>query len=192
MRAVPIARLARPLIAALALAGLLAASAAGAQEASDDALADLLVARGWASPTELPQPSPAPREVAGDLVITAMNFIDVHYRRGGNSAAAGFDCSGFTRHVVETVLGITLPRRSAEQAQRAGLPQVDRDALQPGDLVFFNTLKRAFSHVGIYIGDGRFIHSPRSGQQVRVEQIDSPYWSRRFDGARRVAAPAGS
>ncbi len=186
MRAVQIAR---PLIAALALAGLLAASAAGAQEASDDALADLLVARGWVSPTE---PPPAPRNIAGDLVITAMNFIDVHYRRGGNSAAAGFDCSGFTRHVVETALGITLPRRSAEQAQRAGLPQVDRDALQPGDLVFFNTLKRAFSHVGIYIGDGRFIHSPRSGQQVRVEHIDSPYWSHRFDGARRVAAPAGS
>ena len=189
MRAV---RIARPLIAALALAGLLAASAAGAQEASDDALADLLVARGWVAPTEPPQSPPAPSKVAAELVITAMNFLDLHYRRGGNSAADGFDCSGFTRHVVETVLGISLPRRSAEQAQHAGLPQVERGALQPGDLVFFNTLKRTFSHVGIYIGDGRFIHSPRSGQQVRVEQIDSPYWSRRFDGARRVAAPAGS
>lgn len=186
------ARLAHPLFAALALAGLLAASAAGAQEASDDVLADLLVARGWVSPGERPQPPSAPRDVAGDLVITAMNFIDMRYRRGGNSVAAGLDCSGFTRHVVETVLGITLPRRSAEQAQRAGLAQVERQALQPGDLVFFNTLERSFSHVGIYIGEGRFIHSPRSGQQVRVERIDNPYWSRRFDGARRVAAPAGS
>ena len=189
MRAVPNHRPLRPALLAIALLGLLLVGTAGAQEAETDRLGELLTSRGLVAAAVTPE---VQRNVAGDLVITAMNFLDVHYRRGGNSAADGFDCSGFTRHVVETVLGITLPRRSAEQAQHAGLPQVDRGALQPGDLVFFNTLKRAFSHVGIYIGDGRFIHSPRSGQQVRVEQIDSPYWSRRFDGARRVAAPAGS
>ncbi|MCB1998298.1 MAG: C40 family peptidase [Burkholderiaceae bacterium] len=129
---------------------------------------------------------------AGDLVIAALNFLDVRYHRGGSSVSDGFDCSGFTRHVVSSVLGITLPRRSAEQAQQAGLPPVARQALQPGDLVFFNTLKRTFSHVGIYIGDGRFVHAPRSGQQVRVERMDTPYWAKRFDGARRVTPPSGS
>ena len=161
-----------------------------AQEA-DDALGALLAERGvWPATAEAPAPSPA--DGAGDLVIAALNFLDVRYHRGGNSAAEGFDCSGFTRHVVSSVLGITLPRRSAEQAQQAGLPPVARQALQPGDLVFFNTLKRTFSHVGIYIGDGRFVHAPRSGQQVRVERMDTPYWAKRFDGARRVTPPSGS
>lgn len=175
--------------AALLLACLLtggAALTASAQE-SEDALGAMLAERGWTQPADAAM---AARDAAGELVIAAMNFLDVHYRRGGNSASEGFDCSGFTRHVVSSVLGITLPRRSAEQAQNAGLPSVPRQALQPGDLVFFNTLRRTFSHVGIYIGDGRFIHSPRTGQQVRVEQMDTPYWSRRFDGARRVAAAA--
>lgn len=168
---------------------LLAASLAlpcAAQEA-DDALGALLAERGV-----VPQVANAAATAAGDLVIAALNFLDVPYQRGGNTAAEGFDCSGFTRHVVASVLGVTLPRRSAEQAQQAGLPKVARQALQPGDLVFFNTLKRAYSHVGIYIGDGRFIHAPRSGQQVRVERMDSSYWSRRFDGARRVAAASGT
>ena len=161
-----------------------------AQEA-DDALGALLAERGvWPATAEAPAPSPA--DGAGDLVIAALNFLDVRYHRGGNSASEGFDCSGFTRHVVSSVLGITLPRRSAEQAQQAGLPPVSRQSLKPGDLVFFNTLKRAFSHVGIYIGDGRFVHAPRSGQQVRVERMDTPYWAKRFDGARRVTPPSGS
>lgn len=168
---------------------LLAASLAlpcAAQEA-DDALGALLAERGvWPAPAE------APAVGGGDLVIAALNFLDVRYHRGGSSVSEGFDCSGFTRHVVSSVLGITLPRRSAEQAQQAGLPPVARQALKPGDLVFFNTLKRAFSHVGIYIGEGRFVHAPRSGQQVRVERMDTPYWSKRFDGARRVAPTAGS
>ena len=165
-----------------------------AQEA-DDALSALLAERGvWPAAAEVPAPfaAPSPADHAGDLVIAALNFLDVRYHRGGNSASEGFDCSGFTRHVVSSVLGITLPRRSAEQAQQAGLPPVSRQALKPGDLVFFNTLKRAFSHVGIYIGDGRFVHAPRSGQQVRVERMDTPYWSRRFDGARRVTPTSGS
>lgn len=178
-----------PRPAALLLACLLAGAAAlpaSAQE-TEDALGALLAERGWTEPAGA---ALAARDAAGELVIAAMNFLDVHYRRGGNSASEGFDCSGFTRHVVSSVLGITLPRRSAEQAQQAGLPAVPRQGLQPGDLVFFNTLRRTFSHVGIYIGEGRFIHAPRSGQQVRVERIDNPYWSRRFDGARRVAAAA--
>ncbi len=126
------------------------------------------------------------RDRASDMVITAMNFLGVPYRRGGNSADHGFDCSGFTRHVFELSLGLVLPRRADEQAQTAGLISVKRTELKPGDLVFFNTLKRTFSHVGIYVGEGKFIHSPRAGGEVRVEDMGASYWAKRFTGARRA------
>jgi cell wall-associated NlpC family hydrolase len=121
---------------------------------------------------------------ASDLVVTAMGYLGVPYRRGGQSAETGFDCSGFVRAMYEQTVGLMLPRLAREQA--AATEKIDRSDLQPGDLVFFNTLRRAFSHVGIYIGDGKFIHSPKPGAQVRVEDMRVPYWSRRFDGARRV------
>ena len=98
----------------------------------------------------------------------------------------GFDCSGFVRAIVEQSFGLLLPRQAEQQA--AATVQIDRAELQPGDLVFFNTMKRAFSHVGIYVGDGRFIHSPKPGSLVRLEDMGKSYWTRRFDGARRVAA----
>lgn len=130
------------------------------------------------------------RDKAAEMVFTAMNFIGVPYRRGGNSADSGFDCSGFTRQVFESSLGLLLPRRADEQAKAPGLVPIARDGLQPGDLVFFNTLKRTFSHVGIYIGDGKFIHSPRPGGEVRVEDMRFMYWAKRFTGARRAEAGA--
>ena len=126
------------------------------------------------------------RDRASDLVISALNFLGVPYRRGGNGPEQGFDCSGFTRHIFEQSLGLILPRRADQQANDAGLEPVDKNELKPGDLVFFNTMKRAFSHVGIYIGDGKFIHSPRSGGQVRVEDMREAYWAKRFNGARRA------
>jgi cell wall-associated NlpC family hydrolase len=126
------------------------------------------------------------REQASDMVVTAMNFLGVKYRRGGSDADVGFDCSGFTRHVFEMSVGLVLPRRVDEQAKAPGLVPVKRDELQPGDLVFFNTLKRTFSHVGIYVGDGKFIHSPRPGGEVRVEDMGFAYWKKRFTGARRA------
>lgn len=126
------------------------------------------------------------RDTASDLVLSAMNFIGVRYRRGGTSASEGFDCSGFTRHIFENSIGLLLPRRADEQARAPGLLAIDRADLKPGDLVFFNTLRRTFSHVGIYVGDGKFIHSPRSGGQVRVEDMREAYWVKRFNGARRV------
>lgn len=126
------------------------------------------------------------REQASDMVVTAMNFLGVKYRRGGNDADAGFDCSGFTRHVFEMSAGLVLPRRVDEQAKAPGLVPVKRDELKPGDLVFFNTLKRTFSHVGIYVGNGKFIHSPRPGGEVRVEDMGFAYWKKRFTGARRA------
>jgi cell wall-associated NlpC family hydrolase len=121
---------------------------------------------------------------ASDLVVTAMGFLGVPYRRGGHSADTGFDCSGFVKAIYEQTVGLILPRRANEQA--AATQQIERRDLQPGDLVFFNTMKRAFSHVGIYVGDGKFIHSPKPGAQVRVEDMGVAYWSHRFDGARRV------
>ncbi|MEY2686405.1 MAG: hypothetical protein RL375_603 [Pseudomonadota bacterium] len=126
------------------------------------------------------------RDSASDLVINAMNFLGVPYRRGGNSAEAGFDCSGFTRHVFENSIGLLLPRRSAEQANSASLIKVQKEDLKPGDLVFFNTMRRAFSHVGIYVGDGKFVHAPRTGSQIKVEDMRASYWTKRFNGARRA------
>ncbi len=123
---------------------------------------------------------------ASDMVVSAMNFIGVPYRRGGNSAEMGFDCSGFTRKVFETSLGLVLPRRAAEQAAAPGLIKVDREELRPGDLVFFNTMRRTFSHVGIYIGDNRFIHAPSHGKDVRTDSLSFAYWAKRFTGARRA------
>ena len=130
------------------------------------------------------------RDRTSDLVISALNFLGVPYRRGGNGPDQGFDCSGFTRHIFEHSLGLVLPRRADQQANEAGLEPVQENELKPGDLVFFNTMKRAFSHVGIYVGDGKFIHSPRSGGQVQMEDMREAYWARRFDGARRAEAEA--
>ena len=126
------------------------------------------------------------RDTTSDLVMTAMNFIGVRYRMGGTSVETGFDCSGFTRHVFENSIGLVLPRRAAEQANAPDLLSISKDELKPGDLVFFNTLRRTFSHVGIYVGDGKFIHSPRAGGKVRVEDMRIAYWTQRFNGARRA------
>ena len=127
---------------------------------------------------------------ASDLVVNAMGFLGVPYKRGGNSAETGFDCSGFVRAIYQQTVGLVLPRRADQQA--ASSQVIDKKELQPGDLVFFNTMRRTFSHVGIYVGDGKFIHSPRSGSEVRVEDMRQSYWQRRFDGARRVAPTAGT
>jgi cell wall-associated NlpC family hydrolase len=127
---------------------------------------------------------------ASELVVNAMSFLGVPYKRGGTNGATGFDCSGFVRAMYEQTAGLILPRKANEQA--AAAEKIDRADLKPGDLVFFNTMRRAFSHVGIYVGDGKFIHSPKPGSEVRVESMSISYWSRRFDGARRVAVPAAA
>lgn len=132
------------------------------------------------------------RDLASELVLTAANFLGVPYRRGGDNADEGFDCSGFTRHVFEQTIGLVLPRRADQQAQQAGLMNVRRDELRPGDLVFFDTMRRAFSHVGIYIGEGKFIHAPRAGGQVRIEDMRQAYWTKRFNGARRADLAAAA
>lgn len=125
---------------------------------------------------------------ASNLVVNAMGFLGVPYKRGGNSAETGFDCSGFVRAIYEQTVGLLLPRRADQQA--AVTQVIDKKELQPGDLVFFNTMRRNFSHVGIYVGEGKFIHAPRSGAEIRVEDMGIAYWARRFNGARRVAGSA--
>ena len=119
-----------------------------------------------------------------DLVLNAMGFLGVPYKRGGSTESTGFDCSGFVRATYERTLGLVLPRRAAEQAN-ATTP-IKKEELRPGDLVFFNTMRRTFSHVGIYVGEGKFIHAPRAGAKVRVEDMRQAYWTKRFNGARRV------
>ena len=123
-------------------------------------------------------------EKASDLVVNALGFLGVPYKRGGNTAETGFDCSGFVKAMYEQTVGLILPRKAEQQA--AATQHIDKADLQPGDLVFFNTMRRAFSHVGIYVGEGKFIHSPKPGAQVRVEDMGISYWRHRFDGARRV------
>jgi cell wall-associated NlpC family hydrolase len=117
----------------------------------------------------------------------AMTLLGVPYKRGGSSSETGFDCSGFVRHIYETSVGRLLPRRADEQAKTT--EKIDRNDLNPGDLVFFNTMRRTFSHVGIYIGDGKFIHAPSAGKAVRVDDLRAAYWTKRFTGARRVQEP---
>jgi cell wall-associated NlpC family hydrolase len=121
---------------------------------------------------------------ASELVFNAMAFLGVPYKRGGTSFETGFDCSGFVKAMYEQTAGLMLPRRAEQQA--AATQKIDKNELQPGDLVFFNTMRRAFSHVGIYVGNGKFIHSPKPGAEVRVEDMGIAYWAHRFDGARRV------
>jgi len=129
----------------------------------------------------------APQELtpAQDLLFSALGLIGVKYKWGGNDPAQGLDCSGFVKYVFENSLKLTLPR-TALQMSRVG-EKVDRENLKPGDLVFFNTLKRQFSHVGIYLGDNRFVHAPRKGRRIEVVNITDKYWSTRFNGARRMS-----
>jgi len=188
-----------------ALAGALALAAtcshAAPQASAHDPVMQLLQDRGMVqgeANIQAPPPAADPsllgqvREKTTDLVFAAMNFIGVRYRRGGTTAEGGFDCSGFTRYVFENSIGLVLPRRADEQARAPGLFSIRKEELKPGDLVFFNTLRHAFSHVGIYVGDGKFIHSPRAGGEVRVEDMRVDYWAKRFNGARRVSQASAS
>ncbi len=165
------------------LLGLTAAHAAPSANGDDD-MAKFMADKGLLS--QIQQVRESVRNKASDLVVNAMGFLGVPYKRGGNSAETGFDCSGFVRAMYEQTVGLMLPRRANEQA--AATEKIEKTELQPGDLVFFNTMRRAFSHVGIYVGDGKFIHSPKPGAEVRVEDMRIGYWERRFDGARRVQA----
>ena len=124
------------------------------------------------------------RSGAQDLILKGLELVGINYRRGGTDADSGLDCSGFVQLVFKDAVGMLLPRTAKEQSEVGNV--VDRHELKAGDLVFFNTMRRAFSHVGIYLGDNRFMHAPRSGSEVRVEDMSQGYWVKRYNGARRV------
>jgi cell wall-associated NlpC family hydrolase len=135
---------------------------------------------------------PAHADVPADEIpFYAMSLVGSPYRLGGTSPESGLDCSGFVGHVFREAAGVTLPRDSRAISEAA--QPLAPDELQPGDLVFFNTLNRAFSHVGIYLGDDRFVHasSSRTGS-VMVSNLKDRYWRERFDGARRIVAAGAS
>lgn len=115
-------------------------------------------------------------------MLTALDLRGTPYRNGGDTPR-GFDCSGFTRYVFARH-GIDLPRRAFDQYS-TGVP-VERDSLAPGDLVFFATVAKGASHVGVSTGNGEFVHAPSRRGRVRVERLESPYWTRRYLGARRL------
>ncbi|QWT46041.1 C40 family peptidase [Azospira inquinata] len=119
-----------------------------------------------------------------DLIIKGLEFVGVRYRYGGNNPEEGLDCSGFVRYVFRESLGTVLPRTARSMSEIG--TQVDPRDLKPGDLVFFNTMRRTFSHVGIYVGNNQFLHAPKPGAEVRVEDMRQSYWLTRFDGARRI------
>jgi cell wall-associated NlpC family hydrolase len=188
------ASLCTALLAAASLAQALpdvaskAAPVAATGNSSDD-LDKLLLTRGLIEKVQQAGNAAASKvdnaaSAAGDIVISAMGLLGLPYKRGGNSIETGFDCSGFVKALYAQTLGKVLPRSAAEQA--AQTTTIEKEELQPGDLVFFNTMRRAFSHVGIYVGEGKFIHSPKPGAQVRIEDMHTGYWDKRFNGARRV------
>ena len=172
----------RPMRKTLVATLLAVCASAHATPATPDDLGNFLSTKGLIN--RLDQVRQSVSNKAADLVITSMGFLGVPYKRGGSSMETGFDCSGFVRAMYEQVSGLVLPHKAEQQA--AQTQKIKRDDLQPGDLVFFNTMRRAFSHVGIYVGDGKFIHSPKPGAAVRVEDMRVAYWNRRFDGARRL------
>ncbi len=129
-------------------------------------------------------------EKVEEIMIRALSLTGVGYKYGGRSPETGFDCSGFVQYVFKHAAQISLPP-SARTISELG-DTVKREDLQPGDLVFFNTLKSAFSHVGIYVGNNQFIHAPRAGAKVRVENMDERYWRTRYNGAKRLEVETGN
>lgn len=124
---------------------------------------------------------------ASELALQAMGMLGIRYKYGGTTPESGLDCSGLVQHIFKEAWDKELPRTSVE-ISKVG-QHIDKNDLQPGDLVFYNTLKRGFSHVGIYLGDRKFIHSPSAGGEVRIESMDVSYWKKRFNGGRRISEP---
>ncbi|AVR88683.1 C40 family peptidase [Thauera aromatica] len=161
----------RPLLLALALLLPPAAHASQASPATQDAATAVSALDEYTTAAE-------------QLVDEALSYLGIRYRFGGTSPSTGLDCSGLVLNAFRNAVGLDLPRTAREMAALGD--RIGRQELKPGDLVFFNTMRRTFSHVGIYLGDGRFVHAPSSGGEVRVENIASRYWSQRFNGARRL------
>lgn len=126
---------------------------------------------------------------ADDVLFRAIGLVGTPYRWGGNTPDSGFDCSGLIGFVYRDAAGIALPRSTREMISMRA-PSIDRAALRSGDLVFFATQGRGqVSHAGIYVGEGRFVHAPRTGGTVRLDYLDKPYWQKAYLDAKRVIQP---
>lgn len=147
------------------------------------AASGLLLAGCASKPTRRPPPPPIPARAAREVTMQAMAQVGKPYRWGGSSPREGFDCSGLVQHVYREALGIELPRTSREMGRTGRW--ISYRNLAPGDLVFFQTGRHPNSHVGVYIGNHRFVHAPSSGSLVRIESMNKKYWMTRFNGGRR-------
>ncbi len=176
-RSLSVSRLERRL-AALALLAFLAGCSQTPQRPAPSTSVPRATApaRGWFA---LPRD-----DHAQEMVIFALGLLDTGYRFGGKNPEAGLDCSGMVSYVVEQVSGKRLPYNAAGIAERTR--PIPSNAVRPGDLVFFNTLGRSYSHMGIYVGDGKFVHAPNSRGKVRVDRLDNRYYADRFEGARTL------
>ncbi|WP_029048705.1 C40 family peptidase [Cupriavidus sp. amp6] len=170
----PLARAGLPLLCATAL--LLAACASSPPS------------RHGSLPRTPGKPMVDPSAGLEEISIQAMSLVGTPYRYGGNTPDAGFDCSGLVRYVVSRAANVNLPRTTEAMGTRGSA--LDRSEVASGDLVFFNTTGRTNSHVGIYVGQNRFVHAPSSGGTVRLEDMGKPYWASRYNGARRVVSGA--
>lgn len=140
------------------------------------------LAQPTAPPSAQPPESAAAREKANDIVLYALGLIDSGYRYGGKNPEAGLDCSGMVSHIYRQAAGIRVSGSAADIA-KLGRP-VAISQLKPGDLVFFNTRNKPYSHVGIYIGDGRFVHAPNSHGKIRTESLTQGWFAQRLEEAR--------
>ncbi|TDR73010.1 C40 family peptidase [Paludibacterium purpuratum] len=119
-----------------------------------------------------------------EILMYTLSLLDVGYQFGGSNPAAGLDCSGMVSYIYLNAVGLKLPHNAAQIANLSR--PIDTSSLRVGDLVFFNTLNRPYSHMGIYIGDGKFVHAPHSNSVIRIDRLDNRYFSARFDGARTL------
>ena len=171
---------------AIALVAAFSQAPAFAQSAEQEPNAPVAISNRFSSVANQLATTVSTTVVGGTeaLIDNAMQLIGVRYRWGGNTPQSGLDCSGFVRYVFNDTFGFLLPRKSA-QMSKVGL-EIGKDELRPGDLVFFNTMRHAFSHVGIYVGDNKFIHAPSRGKSIRVDDMTKVYWEKRYNGARRM------
>lgn len=137
-----------------------------------------------ASTRAWPQVAPSDPAAANAVILRALSLVGTPYRYGGSSPETGFDCSGLVNYVYRDMLDLRLPRSSRELARLQG-PKLPPERLAAGDLVFFGSGGQV-NHVGIYVGEGRFVHAPSTGGTVRLDHLDSPYWRQHYTGARRV------
>jgi cell wall-associated NlpC family hydrolase len=136
--------------------------------------------------SDIGEARPLGRQASNEIIIFALNQVGVPYRYGGTAPETGFDCSGLIGYVFREAIGLKLPRTTRELIDIDG-KSIERDDLQAGDLIYFNTRGGRVSHIGIYVGEGRFVHAPSTGGLVRIDKLGTPYWTKFYVGAKRLS-----